>query len=128
MRAVLSWAFSPNGDSTIGVALTAAAVPLWMHLSLTEECRGRVERALATLGVGRDASREMKLHAALAASLSPTKGFVPEVGAAWTKALEIAESLDEREYQLRALWGLWSHQISNGQYRLALGLAQRLCT
>jgi predicted ATPase len=130
LRSALGWAFSPNGDSMIGVALTAAAVPLWMHLSLMEECRGRVERALATLGAGanRDVRREMKLHGALAASLMYTRGTVPEIGPAWTKALEIAESLDEREYQLRALWGLWSHQISTGQYRLALGLAHRFCT
>jgi len=39
--------FSPGGDASIGGALTAAAVPLWVHLSLMEECRGRVERALA---------------------------------------------------------------------------------
>jgi len=32
-----------------GIALTAAAVPLWTQLSLLEECRGRVERALAAL-------------------------------------------------------------------------------
>ena len=47
LRAALDWAFSPGGDASIGVALTAAAVPLWMHLSLLEECRGRVEQALA---------------------------------------------------------------------------------
>jgi hypothetical protein len=40
------------GDPRVGVALTAAAVPLWMRLSLLEECRGRVERALAALGAG----------------------------------------------------------------------------
>ena len=32
LRAALDWAFSPGGDAAIGVALTAAAVPLWMHL------------------------------------------------------------------------------------------------
>jgi predicted ATPase len=50
-------------------ALTAAAVPLWMHSSLLDECRGRVERALAALRAGADwdARCEMKLHAALAA-------------------------------------------------------------
>jgi predicted ATPase/DNA-binding winged helix-turn-helix (wHTH) protein len=42
LRAALDWALSPGGDASIGVALTAAAVPLWMHLSLLEECRGRV--------------------------------------------------------------------------------------
>ena len=49
VRAALDWAFSPGGDASIGVALTAAAVPLWVHLSLLEECRGRVERALAAV-------------------------------------------------------------------------------
>jgi predicted ATPase/DNA-binding winged helix-turn-helix (wHTH) protein len=47
LRAALDWAFSPVGDASIGVALTAAAVPLWTHLSLVEECRYRVEQALA---------------------------------------------------------------------------------
>ena len=67
LRAALDWAFSPGGDTSIGVALTAAVVPLWMHLSLLDECRTRVERALATIkGEEKsDARREMKLHAAL---------------------------------------------------------------
>src|SRR6202011_2925303 len=42
LRAALDWAFSPGGDASIGTALTAAAVPVWMHLSLMEACRGRV--------------------------------------------------------------------------------------
>jgi hypothetical protein len=96
-----------------------------------EECRSRVEQALAALAAGanRDARREMKLHAALGASLIPTRGAAgPEIGAAWTKALEIAESLDDTEYRLRSLWGLWSFHISGGQYRVALALAQRFYT
>jgi hypothetical protein len=70
----------------------------------------------------------MKLHAALGASLLYTRGGVPESGAAWTKGLEIAEGLDNAEYQLRSLWGLWSFQISNSRYRVALELAQRFDT
>src|SRR5271166_2050184 len=34
LRAALDWAFSSDGDPPIGVALTAAAVPVWMQLSL----------------------------------------------------------------------------------------------
>src|SRR5438477_571905 len=52
LRSALDWAFSPGGEAAIGVALTAAAVPLWMRLSLPEECRGRAERALGALGAG----------------------------------------------------------------------------
>jgi hypothetical protein len=61
LRGALHWAFSPNDDPTIGVALTAAAVPLWMHLSLLDECRSRVEQALSALEAGADwdARREM---------------------------------------------------------------------
>jgi hypothetical protein len=44
MRAALDWAFSSSGDAAVGVALTAAAVPLWFQQSLMLECRGRVER------------------------------------------------------------------------------------
>jgi hypothetical protein len=42
-------AFSPSGNAWIGVALTASALPLWFLQSLLLECRGRVERALASL-------------------------------------------------------------------------------
>src|SRR5438105_6129964 len=49
LRAALDWAFSPGGDASIGVAVTAAAVALWMHLSLMVECTGRVERALVAI-------------------------------------------------------------------------------
>jgi predicted ATPase/DNA-binding winged helix-turn-helix (wHTH) protein len=130
LRAALDWAFSPSGDASIGVALTAAALPLWMHLSLMEECSGRAERALAAMGAGagRDARREMQLRAALTASLMYTRGAVSEVGVAGTKALEIAESLDDAEYQLRALWGLWSFRINCGEQVAALSSAQRFYT
>jgi predicted ATPase len=130
LRAVLDWAFSPGGDASIGVALTAAAVPLWTRLSLLDECRGRVEQALAAFGAeaNQDARLEMKLHAALGASLLYTRGAVPEMAAAWTKALEIAESLDDAEYQLRSLWGLWSFHVRSEQHRVALTLAQRFST
>src|ERR1700740_3748920 len=89
------WKFSPAGDAQIGVALTAAAVPAWMQLSLMEECRGRVEQALAVLATiaEPDARQEMKLLAALGASRLYTRGGVPEVASAWTRALELAESL-----------------------------------
>jgi predicted ATPase/DNA-binding winged helix-turn-helix (wHTH) protein len=127
VRAALDWAFSPSGDASIGVALTAAAVPLWMHSSLMEECRGRVERALVavTAGTDHDAHRDMRLHAALAQSLMYSRGAVPEIASIATKALEIAESIDDIDYQLRSIWGLWSFRITTGQHCVALTLAQR---
>ena len=57
LRAALDWAFSPQGDASIGVALTAAAVPLWMHLSLMEECRTRSSERSPLSGRSRSATR-----------------------------------------------------------------------
>jgi predicted ATPase/DNA-binding winged helix-turn-helix (wHTH) protein len=130
LRAALDWAFSPDGDAQIGIALTAAAVPAWMQLSLLEECRGRVEQALTALAIvdKPDARQEMKLLAALGASRLYTRGGVPEVAAAWTKALELAESLDDTEYQMRSLWGLWSFHVNGVDYRTALSLAHRFAS
>jgi predicted ATPase len=49
MRASLDWAFSLGDDAPLGVALTIASLPVWLHLSLTEELRERVTRALASV-------------------------------------------------------------------------------
>jgi predicted ATPase/TolB-like protein/cytochrome c-type biogenesis protein CcmH/NrfG len=130
VRAALDWAFSPNGDASIGVALTVVAVPLWMHLSLLDECRGRVEQALSSLesGASKGTRQEMQLYSALGASLIYTRGPAPQSGSAWTNALQIAEKLDDTEYQLRALRGLWAYRLNGGEFRAALTLAQRFCS
>jgi predicted ATPase/DNA-binding winged helix-turn-helix (wHTH) protein len=127
VRAALDWAFSPGGNAAIGVALTVAAVPLWMHLSLTEEWRERVERALASIppGASQDARRDMRLFAALGPALLLTKGPCQEMSAAWSRALEIAENLNDADYQLRGLWGLFVHRFTNGDYRAAMAVAER---
>ena len=50
VRTALDWAFSPGGDATLGVALTVAAIPLWVQLSLLGECRERVETSTGLPG------------------------------------------------------------------------------
>ena len=127
VRAALDWAFSPAGDSSLGVALTTAAVPLWMHLSLVEECRYRVEQALASpeQREDRDQRREMQLSEALGAALMYTRGATPQTRAAFARAFDIADSLDDTDYRLRALWGLWVDRMNDGAVSDAMRLAQR---
>ena len=90
----------------------------------------RVEQALAALATVAepDARQEMKLLAALGASRLYTRGGVPEVASAWTKALELAKSLGDLEYQKRSLWGLWSFHVNGVDYRTALSLAHRFAS
>ena len=127
LRTALDWAFSPAGDASVAVALTIAAVPLWLHLALIEECRHRVEQALASLGQreDRDKRREMQLFEALGAALMYTRGATPETRAAFARAFEIADSLDDTDYRLRALWGLWVDRMNDGAVSDAMRLAQR---
>ena len=129
VRTALDWAFSPTGDASLGIALTTAAVPLWLQLSLLLECRDRAGRARLALGhePAGDARREMQLSAALGLSLMQTNGPAPDIVGAWTTALEIGERLADTEYQLRALWGLWLFRVSRGECRAALSLAETFC-
>jgi len=129
LRAALDWAFSPDGDAIVAVALVTAAVPLWVSLSLLDELRARVERALSTLESGSqpDPRRRMQLHAAVGWWLLYTRGRADETEAAWATALELAERLDDTGYRLQALWGLWASCLANAQFGAALPLAERFC-
>ena len=122
-RAALDWAFSPDGDPPIGVALTTAAIPLWIHLSLLEECRVRVKQALAAFDVAaaRDLHQEMKLQAALGKCATNAA----EMTASLTAALEIAEALGNVDYQMRALRGLYIVDAPGSRYRINLSFAER---
>jgi predicted ATPase len=127
IRAALDWSFSTSGNPSIGVTLTVASVPLWFQMSMMEECRRYLEKALPGLEprANGDAYLAMRLFAALGASLFLTGGTLPETGAAWTKALKVAESLGDTEYQAGALWGLYACHIASGECRMALAFAQR---
>jgi hypothetical protein len=107
LRSALDRAFSRAGDASIGVALTAAAVPLWMHLSLpggmprprragTRHLRGRSDpgraprdEALRRAGNG-DVVQCQRSHSQLRRGLGE--------GAQYCR-----ERLQDAHYQLRSL-------------------------
>jgi predicted ATPase/DNA-binding winged helix-turn-helix (wHTH) protein len=84
VRSALAWAFSPEGCDELGFALTAAAIPMWMHLSLLDECHQWVERALHCNADSNltDACDEMMLRTALGATSLCGSGLLP-----WLKVL-----------------------------------------
>jgi len=124
MRAALDWSFSEFGDITIGVKLAVAAIPLWFELSLMEECGRRAELALARLGeasVDR-AESEMRLLAALGTSL---QGRWEDLDKTWIRLGEIAGSLGNTDFQIRALYGRWITSITRWD-KNALPIAEKL--
>lgn len=132
VRMVLDWAYSRQGDSNVGLAVTVAAIPLWYQLSSVDECLSGVQRALSSIDprAGRDAHARqvMQLYRALGLSQAFKVGFAPQAPAAFAKALEIAVDLADVEAQLEALWGLWLSQVGMGDYRASLEVAQRFMT
>jgi predicted ATPase/DNA-binding winged helix-turn-helix (wHTH) protein len=127
VRLALDWALSPSGDAGIGMTLAVAAVPLWLHLSLVTECRARVEQAIAHRApqVPSDPRRDMQLFLALGHTFLNSRDIgSPEMNVALTKALELAEDLDDTEYRLAAMFGLYAYRINTGDYRGALALAE----
>lgn len=129
VRAALDWSFSPVGDPSIGVVLTAVYSRAWTNLSLYFECRERAGQALECLGTGADLSGPLglKLLLALAMALLNTLGPVERTNNVLVTALQIAESLDDRDAYLWNLWALWALQLNIGECRAAQSTAERFC-
>jgi predicted ATPase/DNA-binding winged helix-turn-helix (wHTH) protein len=126
VRAALEWALSEGGDLGIGVELTAWAAPLFIGLSLLDECRNWCERALAALDEARrDTREEMILREALALSSMYTRGHSDQIRAAIERALVLAEMLDDRLHQLQLLAGLNLFLNRLGDLRGSLAAAER---
>jgi predicted ATPase/DNA-binding winged helix-turn-helix (wHTH) protein len=126
LRAALAWAFAPGGDAAIGVALAAASAPVWLGMSLLTECHNWTGKAVASLDPsGRGTRHEMQLQAALGFSLMLTKGMTGDAHAALTRAFELAENLDDPDFQLQTLFGLCVFRIRLADYRNALELARQ---
>ena len=129
VRAALNWCFSPDGDSSLGVKLTAASASTWFQSSFVDEYRGRLERALRTLKSTdmSDAALELQLNAAFGSATLWTRGSSPAVTAAFVRTLELAERLGTTDHHRRALQGLWIGRIGAGDYHSALGFAEGFC-
>jgi predicted ATPase/DNA-binding winged helix-turn-helix (wHTH) protein len=128
VRAALDWSFSPAGDTTIGVDLTAAYTPVWQHLSLTIECRERCERALLGLvpHVSANMRLRMELQMALAAAIFITMGPAEQAKTLLTEALETADALNDLHAQVGALSTLLSIYYFRGEYAMAQIAAERI--
>ena len=124
LRAALNWTFSSEGDPKCGISLTVAAIPLWLRLSLVSECRVRVEEALARHG--EDDSGDgivLKLQTARGWSLMYNAGTARETSDVWKVAHGLAEQLNDNDYRLRSLWGLWAGHMKSAAFEAALDSA-----
>lgn len=127
VRSALNWAFSSDGDATVGVALTIASVPLWLELSLLHECRAHVERALESHArrPAHSARDALKLRLAHGMVLPHATRSLPGDESTLAETLALAEELDDREAQLQALYQWSAYCLYLGKFRQSLALADR---
>jgi predicted ATPase/DNA-binding winged helix-turn-helix (wHTH) protein len=126
VRAALGWTLSDHGDVAVGIELATWAAPLFVGLSLLEECRGWCERALAALDdASRGTRQEMILQEAVAQSAMFTRGHSDQVRAAIDRGLALAETFQDRARQLRLLAGLNIFLSRLGDIRGALSVAEQ---
>ena len=91
-----------------------------------EQCADRIDRApehrlFQSQHADRDApSRHPRLVT------DADAGALPATQDAWTRVLKISKELGDVDYQLRALWGLWSGLLNRNEFRAALQFARAL--
>jgi predicted ATPase/DNA-binding winged helix-turn-helix (wHTH) protein len=126
ISAALRWCFSPHGDRATGVALAAAAMPLFIEMSLLAECQAWARLAIDALdGIDHDTSHELELHAALGLARMWTGDTPENAESCFAYALQLAERNDDVANQLRLIDRLHLLHFMAGNLNGALEMAQR---
>lgn len=125
-RSALTWCFGGNGNISTGVALAAASMPMFLQLSLLAECQLWARCAIDHLEVVEfNRVYDLGLHAALGLAMMHTRGNTEEVHACFTRALGLAEQIDNVPEQLRMIERLHPFHMRRGNYAEALAYAER---
>ena len=126
VRAALEWCFSPDGNTEIGVSLAAAAVQVFLSMSLLPECHRWSQRALLSLDeTAAGGLDEMHLRAALGFSSSQMYGESNAVSEALSRSLAIAEQHGDTAHQARLLNMEHYFHARKGDLKSALSCARR---
>ena len=125
-REALDWCFGPLGDARLGISLAVASAPIFLSMSLLAECHRRMEQALLLLTQHeRGGLDEMHLQSTLGVSLMFTRGGQHAAGAALERSLSISDQVGSALDQLQILGPLQMFHVRTGDFRKALGYAER---
>src|SRR5262252_3467323 len=127
-RAALDWSFSAAGDAEIGVTLTGAYVPAWLHAALPTECSERTERAMNNPAPEMNVSAPLRMQLHFGFGLMPayTMSPVEPAKAALAKALALAEQIGDLQAQFQILWGLWVLNSESGECHTTYAVTEQL--
>jgi predicted ATPase/DNA-binding winged helix-turn-helix (wHTH) protein len=129
--AALQWCFSQPEAYRTGIDLVAASAPLFLEVSLFNDCLAWVERAIASLEPADRGSRlELRLQAVLGLFLMFARGNTEEARVAILRGLELAERVGDIRYRARLMDGLYIFYLRTGNLpdglRIAYGASSQL--
>jgi predicted ATPase/DNA-binding winged helix-turn-helix (wHTH) protein len=125
-RAALEWCFGPGGNTEVGVNLAAAAVQVFLAMSLLPECHRWSQRAIRALNeTAAGGLDEMHLQAALGFSSSQMYGESNAVSEALNRSLAIAEERGDAAHQAGLLNMEHYFHARKGDLRSSLQYARR---
>jgi predicted ATPase/DNA-binding winged helix-turn-helix (wHTH) protein len=126
VRAALEWCFGASGNVEVGVGLAAAAVPVFLAMSLLPECHRWSERAILALDdATRGQSDEMHLQAGLGISSMHMHGESDSARTALNRSLAVAEQRGNVSNQAALLGMLHMFHFRGGDFKTALQYAKR---
>ena len=128
VRSALDWAFSATGDVAIGASLTAAALPFGFQLSLIDEFKNRVQRALNSLASlsPPQTLAELRLNVAAAQLQWNTAGAECDVLAALARATSLADQTGLAKYKVEPCTASAVFELELGNYSGAVATCEEL--
>ena len=91
----------------------------------------RIEQAIALFDekVCRDARRDLRLFSSLAVAHLESTGDASKIDEAWSRTAELAEELNDSEYQIRSLWRVSGNSDAHfsGDYRGSVTNRYSIC-
>lgn len=129
IRAALEWAFKDGAAAhrALAIELAAGAVPVFLELSLLNECHRWSQAAIGVLDEStRGGELEMLLQESLAISATWSLGNQAGVRAANSRALQIARELCDTQRSLQLLAGRHVFLLLEAQLGEALKVAREL--
>ncbi len=126
VRAALEWCFGQNGNVETGIGLAAAAMPIFLAMSLLPECQRWSDRALLALdATTRGGAEEMQLQASWGLSLMFIRGHSDVVRTALERSLDVARARSDLLNEVRLLGPLHMFHFRGGDFKIALQYAKR---
>lgn len=130
LGAELAVHFEEGGDKPRALPYRLAAARIAEERHAFAEAEVHLERALALVETLADVAErerhELTVQSRLGAIRMVTRGYsAPEVGIAYTRALELAERATDGPPSFPILWGIWIYHVTGGELSRALELAER---